>query len=67
MGLLTSSKVMAPASAVNKGSQCPLFLQEPAPLLALVPRVQACPVPHPCRTLSLKSQRGFLREKPGLL
>lgn len=62
---MTSSKVRAPASTVNKGSQCPPFLQEPAPLLALVPWAQACPVPHPCRSLSLKATATSSGKGPG--
>lgn len=62
---MTSSKVRAPASTVNKGSQCPPFLQEPAPLLALVPWAPACPVPHPCRSLSLKATATSSGKGPG--
>lgn len=58
-GLLTSSKVTASARAVNKGSQCPPFLQEPAPLLGLVPWVPGLPCPS--------SLQESVTEKPPLL
>lgn len=64
-GLLTSSKVRATAPR-KQGLTMPSFPpRESAPLLAWSPGALARPGPHPCRSLSLKSHRCFLRGKPG--